>query len=101
MSRQARWLEAIERRISATSAMLGSMKGIKMTGLKNVLFKSIHTLRIDELNISKGFRRLLIWNMGIGMQYTELKRIELTASSLHISNLCSYHHVCRFCYSLA
>lgn len=67
MSRQARWLEAIERRISATTAMLGSMKGIKMTGLKNVLFKSIHTLRIDELNISKGFRRLLIWNMGIGM----------------------------------
>uniref|UniRef100_A0A093VGM0 Canalicular multispecific organic anion transporter 2 n=1 Tax=Talaromyces marneffei PM1 TaxID=1077442 RepID=A0A093VGM0_TALMA len=65
MARQARWLEAIERRISATSAMLGSMKGIKITGLKNVLFKSIHTLRIDELNISKGFRRLLIWNMGI------------------------------------
>ncbi|KAH8701117.1 putative ABC multidrug transporter [Talaromyces proteolyticus] len=65
VSRQALWLEAIEKRISATTAMLGSMKGIKMTGLKNVLFKSIHGLRLDELDISKGFRRLLIWNMGL------------------------------------
>lgn len=67
VNRQALWLQAIETRISATTTMLGSMKGIKMTGLKNVMFNSIHALRIAELNISKGFRRLLIWNMGIGM----------------------------------
>lgn len=63
MSRQAMWLEAIERRISATSAMLNAMKGVKMCGLTNVLSKSLHDLRIDELRISKKFRKLLIWNL--------------------------------------
>ncbi|KAL2832126.1 P-loop containing nucleoside triphosphate hydrolase protein [Aspergillus cavernicola] len=61
--RQAMWLEAIERRISATSSMLGSMKGIKMLGLQSSLMKCVHGLRIDELGISKKFRKLLVWNM--------------------------------------
>ncbi|KAI1930027.1 hypothetical protein LOZ60_001286 [Ophidiomyces ophidiicola] len=64
MSHQALWLEAIERRISATSAMLGSMKGVKMCGLKQTLLTNLHNLRIEELSISKKFRKLLIWNMG-------------------------------------
>jgi ATP-binding cassette subfamily C (CFTR/MRP) protein 1 len=69
MSRQALWLEAIEKRISATSAMLASMKGIKMCGLKDTLLQSLQQLRIDELNISKKFRRLLIWNMVLGKSH--------------------------------
>lgn len=67
MSRQAMWLEAIEKRISATTAMVGAMKGIKMSGLKQTLFDNLHKLRRDELEISKKFRRLLIWNMAFGM----------------------------------
>jgi ATP-binding cassette, subfamily C (CFTR/MRP), member 1 len=66
VSRQAMWLEAIEKRISATSAMLGAMKGIKMSGLRQTLFENLHNLRIEELRISKRFRRLLIWNMAFG-----------------------------------
>jgi ATP-binding cassette subfamily C (CFTR/MRP) protein 1 len=66
VSRQGQWLEAIERRISATTSVLGAMKGIKMSGLKHVILTTLHKLRIDELNISKGFRRLLIWNMALG-----------------------------------
>lgn len=57
------WLEAIERRISATSSMLNSMKGVKMCGLKDTLLNSIQKLRVDELRISKKFRKLIIWNM--------------------------------------
>ncbi|KAF2267153.1 hypothetical protein CC78DRAFT_566318 [Lojkania enalia] len=64
MQRQALWLQAIERRIAATSAMLSSMKGVKMCGLTNVLRDDLHRLRVDELNISKKFRKLLIWTMG-------------------------------------
>ncbi|KAF5682935.1 major facilitator family transporter [Fusarium denticulatum] len=63
MARQAAWLEAIEKRISVTSQMLGSMKGVKMCGLTDVLSTRIHNLRTDELRISGKFRRLLIWNM--------------------------------------
>ena len=64
MQRQALWLEGIERRSAATSAMLSSMKGVKMGGLTEVLREDLHKLRIDELNISKRFRKLLIWTMG-------------------------------------
>ena len=63
VQRQALWLEAIERRISATTSMLGSMKRIKMCGLTETLFQNLHGLRIEELHVSKGFRRLLIGNM--------------------------------------
>lgn len=66
MSRQAMWLEAIEKRISATSVMLGSMKGIKMSGLKQTIFDNLQHLRVEELRISKRFRKLLIWNMMFG-----------------------------------
>ncbi|KAB8238859.1 putative ABC multidrug transporter [Aspergillus alliaceus] len=63
MSRQAMWLEAIERRISSTASMLSSMKGIKMLGLSDLLMTCIHNLRLEELSISRNFRKLLVWNM--------------------------------------
>lgn len=66
MSRQKIWLEAIERRITATTAMLGAMKGVKMCGLTDILATNLQALRVEELQISKKFRRLLIFNMGFG-----------------------------------
>lgn len=66
VSHQAKWLEAIERRISSTSGMLGAIKGVKMLGLQTSFMNFIHGLRIDELNISKKFRKLLVWNMAFG-----------------------------------
>lgn len=74
VSRQAMWLEAIERRVSFTTSMLGSMKGIKMCGLKQVLLSSLQKLRISELTISKKFRRLLIWNMTLGKGLSSLPK---------------------------
>ena len=74
MQRQQLWLVAIERRITATAAMLGAMKGVKMCGLISVLETNLQQLRIDELNISKKFRKLLIWNMGFG-KHTSLSII--------------------------
>ncbi|KAJ5794165.1 hypothetical protein N7457_000764 [Penicillium paradoxum] len=63
VARQAQWLEAIEKRISSTSGMLGSIKGVKMLGLQNSFMKFVHGLRISELDISKKFRTLLVYNM--------------------------------------
>ncbi len=63
MQSQARWLEAIERRISATTTMLGSMKRVKMCALTEVFNENLHGLRVEELRISGKFRRLLIANM--------------------------------------
>ncbi|KAJ5767038.1 uncharacterized protein N7511_004654 [Penicillium nucicola] len=66
VARQAKWLEAIERRISSTSGMLGSIKGVKMLGLQNSMMKFVHGLRLDELDISRKFRTLLVYNMAFG-----------------------------------
>lgn len=66
MARQAMWLEAIEKRIAATSQMLGAMKGVKMCGLTDVLGTRIQAMRNEEMHISGKFRRLLIWNMVLG-----------------------------------
>lgn len=60
------WLEAIERRISSTTSMLSSIKGVKMLGLTETLMKCVHGLRLAELHISKKFRKLLVWNMAFG-----------------------------------
>lgn len=65
MQRQALWLEAIERRIAATGAMLDSMKGVKMGGLTDVLREDLQRLRVEELDNSKKFRKLMIWTMMI------------------------------------
>jgi ABC-type multidrug transport system fused ATPase/permease subunit len=66
VAHQAKWLEAIERRISSTSGMLGSIKGVKMLGLQNSFMKFVHGLRLDELDISRKFRKLLVYNMAFG-----------------------------------
>ncbi|EKV12763.1 ABC multidrug transporter, putative [Penicillium digitatum PHI26] len=63
VARQAKWLEAIEKRISSTSGMLGSIKGVKMLGLQDHFMKLVHGLRTSELDISKSFRTLLVYNM--------------------------------------
>ncbi|KAF2177348.1 hypothetical protein K469DRAFT_755155 [Zopfia rhizophila CBS 207.26] len=63
IARQALWLQAIERRIGATSTMLAAMKGVKMCGLTDSLLQNLHQLRVDEMRIAKKFRALLIWNL--------------------------------------
>jgi ATP-binding cassette subfamily C (CFTR/MRP) protein 1 len=68
MQRQAMWLEAIEKRITATTAMLGAMKGIKMCGLTDILSSTLQGLRVTELRISKKFRKILVWNMLFSME---------------------------------
>jgi len=68
MSRQTMWLEAIEKRITATTAMLGAMKGVKISGLTDTLLRNLQDLRVEELRISKKFRKLLIWNMAFSKQ---------------------------------
>jgi ATP-binding cassette subfamily C (CFTR/MRP) protein 1 len=91
MTRQALWLEGIERRIAATTAMLNSMKGVKMGGLTEVLRDDLQQLRVDELNISKKFRKLLIWTMGFCELYSEnLGFSVLTTVSLYLPDSIAY-----------
>ncbi len=62
---QKAWIEATQRRVAVTAATLGIMKGLKLSGLGDLAFSTINNLRILELQVSKKFRRLLIWTMAL------------------------------------
>lgn len=74
-----------------TSQMLGSMKGVKMCGLTDVLGTHIQSMRMEELRISGKFRRLLIWNMGLG-EYFNINGLmpTLLIVAFTCSLFCSY-----------
>ncbi|KAF6835949.1 ABC multidrug transporter [Colletotrichum plurivorum] len=54
------WSKGIQKRVSATSNMLGHMKGLKMMGLTGYMATTIQNLRCNELEVSKKFRLALI-----------------------------------------
>ena len=95
MARQALWLQAIERRLAATSAALAAMKGVKMCGLTEGLLKNLHQLRIDEMRIARKFRVLLIWNLAFGEAgSTRYHVMMLTANSMARTRDCSRPDFC-------
>ncbi|PTB80416.1 P-loop containing nucleoside triphosphate hydrolase protein [Trichoderma longibrachiatum ATCC 18648] len=50
------WLEKTQKRVGITSAMIGHIKSIKMSGLSKHLSTTIATLRAQEITASKPFR---------------------------------------------
>ncbi|KAL4884486.1 putative ABC transporter [Aspergillus karnatakaensis] len=57
---QNRWLEAMQKRLNATLATIGSIKGVKATGTMNSLYTKILSLRSTEIQRSLKFRELLV-----------------------------------------
>jgi ATP-binding cassette subfamily C (CFTR/MRP) protein 1 len=53
------WLDAIQRRVAYTAAVLGCSKGFKMLGLTEFLSKRIQELRIKELADYAGYRKFV------------------------------------------
>ncbi|KAK1994906.1 P-loop containing nucleoside triphosphate hydrolase protein [Colletotrichum falcatum] len=60
---QRKWMEAIQKRVSVTTEMVGSVKGVKMSGLSATVRDQIQGLRDFELEESKKFRRMQIVNV--------------------------------------
>ncbi|KYK57377.1 ABC transporter [Drechmeria coniospora] len=56
---QAAWIEASQIRVTATARALGSIKWLKISGLGDVAFSVIRSLRKRELVVSERFRYLL------------------------------------------
>ncbi len=64
--RQRRWMQAIQKRVGVTTEAIGSIKGIKMTGLTDKISEQIQGLREFEMEESKRFRRVQIMNILLG-----------------------------------
>lgn len=68
-ARQKSWLQATEKRINFTTAILGSIKNIKFLGLTEIMGVMINGLRDEELSISKRFRRIQTVRVCMGTLY--------------------------------
>ncbi|KAF4845765.1 ABC transporter atnG [Colletotrichum siamense] len=53
---QVAWIEKVQKRIGITSAMMGHVKSIKMSGLTQKLSQTIADLRISEMKAATPFR---------------------------------------------
>lgn len=66
-ARQKTWLQATEKRVNFTSAILGSIRNAKFLGLSEIMGTMIDALREEELTISKRFRRIQTIRVCMGM----------------------------------
>jgi ABC-type multidrug transport system fused ATPase/permease subunit len=60
---QVAWIEKVQKRLRITSTVLDDMKAVKMLGLSGVMSDLIQKSRQIEIQTSKLFRKLLIWNV--------------------------------------
>ena len=64
---QRLWIERVEDRLKVTSSMLGDMKAVKLLGLTDKMESILQGLRQVEINTSKVFRKLLVWEIFLCM----------------------------------
>ena len=69
------WNQGVQERVSATSSMLGQIKGIKMMGLSPFFSDHIQGLRQKEINLSLKFRYIIVLLEVIGKSTVRLVAI--------------------------
>ncbi|KAL8870645.1 MAG: hypothetical protein Q9198_007584 [Flavoplaca austrocitrina] len=60
---QVAWIERVQARLRITTSVLDNMKGVKMLGLSTIVSNMIRKLREVEIQTSKTYRKLLVWNV--------------------------------------
>lgn len=60
------WVDCIQKRIDATSKMLGGMKEVKMLGLTSLIEGMIQGLREKEVAMALRFRRISVMRLSLG-----------------------------------
>lgn len=63
---QRLWVNCIQRRLDATSKMLGGMKAVKMLGLTSFMGSAIRGLREKEVTAALRFRRISVMRLCFG-----------------------------------
>ncbi|KAG9750060.1 putative ABC transporter, partial [Aureobasidium melanogenum] len=59
-SRRKDWSAATQKRVTTTSAVLGSLQSVKMSGLMKSASSLLHSLRVNELRMFARFARFII-----------------------------------------
>ncbi|KAM0472660.1 hypothetical protein ACHAPX_008621 [Trichoderma viride] len=69
---QVAWIEKVQDRLRATTALLGDIKAIKMLALPQVVSTLLTSFRTREIKTSKTFRELLIATLMLSLAPTNL-----------------------------
>lgn len=56
------WNQAVQKRVTHTSAFLHLIKELRMLGLREAISNRIQQLRVTELDLSKKFRVMTAWS---------------------------------------
>jgi hypothetical protein len=92
--RQRQWMQAVQKRVAYTSDVLGSIKGMKMLGLTEMITGNLQDLREQELQKSKRFRHVQIVNITLGMFSSSFWAVGLDINYC-FSRKCRKHAVSR------
>ncbi|CAN8098015.1 unnamed protein product [Discula destructiva] len=58
------WTKRTEERVKLTSAVVGSMKPVKMSGLAGAVAALLQRFRADEISAGTGFRTIMLFSVG-------------------------------------
>jgi hypothetical protein len=58
--KQSIWVKAVQRRVATATAVLRSMRSVKMTGIANGMQEHLQNERLRELELARGFRWLIV-----------------------------------------
>ena len=72
-------MQAVQKRVSMTSDVLGAIKGMKMLGLTEMITGKVQDMREHELDMSRRFRRVQIANITLGMSCSSLPEPEFNS----------------------
>ncbi|KZL85583.1 abc transporter [Colletotrichum incanum] len=81
--RQRRWMQAIQKRVGLITEIIGSVKGVKMSGLSATVQHQIQGLREFEIEESKRFRRMQFVNIIVG-QFPSIMTPSITFTAFAI-----------------
>jgi ATP-binding cassette, subfamily C (CFTR/MRP), member 1 len=87
-NKQKAWNDATQRRLAKTSAMLSSMKSIKMLGMADSIESKIRDLRNQEIEVSEKLRWMMVAYNASGKLFVLQPREILTVRSE-----CPWHSV--------
>lgn len=90
---QVAWIEKVQERLRITSTMLDDMKAVKMLGLSTVMSDIIQKLRQVEIQTSKVYRKLLVWNVLLCKTPIRLSLDHICLSLLTLHSRMSAKHI--------
>lgn len=82
---QKNWVEKVQERLRLTTLALDDMKSVKLLGLSSIISSLIQNLRLDEIHVSRAFRKILVTTIVLSLTPINLAPVVTFAVYIIIS----------------